>query len=257
MPLLHNRLSVIVFWLTFTQLQLTGQLTDWLVADLLTDLVTSLLTNLLTNWLAYCFNYWLADWLTDCVADRLLDLPATILITNCWNKTRFSRILWKISHIQTSHLCSHSNVPLSFPNVELRIFWSTEMTVIPKSTLGKGKITQVFQDQFCDEYCSSLTNRLDWLANVLRFILRKGIDFNAFMLWIKITAIADQNDWFFISDQICPADVSRRQQPGFWAYLQYCKCFIGCFVIQLLSEPDKLKLCSLFKVRWTYSFINF
>ena len=106
MPLLHNRLSVIVFWLTFTQLQLTGQLTDWLVADLLTDLVTSLLTNLLTNWLADWFNYWLADWLTDCVADRLLDLPATILITNCWNKMRFSWILWKISHTHPSHLCA-------------------------------------------------------------------------------------------------------------------------------------------------------
>ena len=74
-------------------------------------------------------------------------------------------------------------------------------------------------------------------------------NFNTFMMWIKITAIADENDWLFISDQICPADVSRRQQPEFWAYLQYCKCFIDCFVIQLLSEPDKLKLCSLFKVR--------
>ena len=79
-------------------------------------------------------------------------------------------------------------------------------------------------------------------------MLRKGIDFNAFMLWIKITAIADQNDWFFISDQICPADVSRRQRPGFWTYLQYCKCFIDCFVIQLLSEPDKLKLCKVLKI---------
>ena len=90
-----------------------------------------------------------------------------------------------------------------------------------------------------------LTN---WLADILRFMLRKGINYNAFMMWIKITAITDQNDWFFISDQICPADVSRRQQPGFWAYLQYCKCFVDCFVILLLSESDKLKFCSLFKV---------
>ena len=52
----------------------------------------------------------------------------------------------QISYIHSSHLCSHSNVPLSFPNVEPRIFWSTETTVIPKSTLGKEKITQVFQD---------------------------------------------------------------------------------------------------------------
>ena len=133
MPLLRKKLTVIVFWLTFTQLQLIGWLTDWLVADLLTNLLTSLLTDLLTNWLADWFNYWL----TDCVADRLLDLMATIFATNCWNKTRFSWIFWKISYIHSSRLCSHSNVPLSFPNVEPHIFWSTETTVIPKSTLGK------------------------------------------------------------------------------------------------------------------------
>ena len=137
MPLLHKNLSVIVFWLTFTQPQLIGWLADWLEADLLTDLLTSLLTNLLNNWLAYCFNYWLADWLTDCVADRMVDLLATILVTNRWNKTRFSWIFWKILYIHSSHLCSHSNIPLSSPNVEPHIFWSTETTVIPKSTLGK------------------------------------------------------------------------------------------------------------------------
>ena len=104
-------------------------------------------------------------------------------------------------------------------------------------------------DRLLDFLVSSLTNWLDWLADILRFMLRKGINFNAFMMWIKITASGDQNDWFFISDQICPADVSRCQQPGFWAYLQFCKWFIDCFVIPLLSEPDKLKLCSLFKVR--------
>ena len=31
------------------------------------------------------------------------------------------------------------------PNVEPHVFWSTETTVIPKSTLGKWKRTQVFQ----------------------------------------------------------------------------------------------------------------
>ena len=69
-------------------------------------------------------------------------------------------------------------------------------------------------------------------------------------MWIRITAIPDENDWFLISDQICPADMSSFQQPEFWAYLQYCKCGVDCFVIQLLSEPDKLNLCSLFKVRF-------
>ena len=105
-------------------------------------------------------------------------------------------------------------------------------------------------DRLLDFLASSSTNWLNWPADILlRFMLRKGINFIAFMMWIKITMIADQNDWFFISDQICPADVSRRQQAGFWAYLQYYKCCIDCFVTQLLSEPAKL--CSLFKVRYT------
>ena len=50
----------------------------------------------------------------------------------------------KMSYIHSSHLSSHSNVQLSFPNVEPRTFWSTETTVIPNSTLGKGKIPEVF-----------------------------------------------------------------------------------------------------------------
>ena len=57
------------------------------------------------------------------------------------------------------------------------------------------------------------------------------------MIWSKITAIADEDNWFFISDQMCPADVSRLQHPGVRAYLQYCKCCKFCFVIQLFSEP--------------------
>ena len=48
----------------------------------------------------------------------------------------------------------------------------------------------------------------------------------------------------FFSDQMCPADVSRLQQPGFWAYyLWHCKCCIYC-VFQLLGEPDYLNLTS-------------
>ena len=35
---------------------------------------------------------------------------------------------------------------LSLPNVEPRVFWSTETAVMPRSTLGKGKRTQAFQD---------------------------------------------------------------------------------------------------------------
>ena len=37
----------------------------------------------------------------------------------------------QISDTHSSHLCFHSNVPLSSPNVEPRVFWSTEMTANP------------------------------------------------------------------------------------------------------------------------------
>ena len=33
------------------------------------------------------------------------------------------------------------------------------------------------------------------------------------MTWIRNTEIADENDLFLISDQMCPADVTRLQQP--------------------------------------------
>ena len=102
-------------------------------------------------------------------------------------------------------------------------------------------------DRLLDFLARSSNNWLDWSADILIFMLRKGINFNAFTMWIKITAIAYWNDWFFISDQICPEDASRCQQPGFCkAYLQYCKCCIDCFLTQVLNEPAKL--CSLFKV---------
>ena len=132
MPLLHKNLAVIVYWLTFTQPQLIGWLADWLEADLLTDLL---------YWLLCLPTYWPIDWLNGWLTGN-----NTSLVTNHWNKTRFSWIFWKILYIHSSHVCSHSNIPLSSPNVEPHIFWSTETTVIPKSTLGKGKITQVFQD---------------------------------------------------------------------------------------------------------------
>ena len=71
---------------------------------------------------------------------------STIFVTNRLNRNRFSWIFSKISYIHSSHLCRHSNVSLSFPNVEPCVFWSTETTVISKSTLGKGKRAQLSQD---------------------------------------------------------------------------------------------------------------
>ena len=49
----------------------------------------------------------------------------------------------QISYIHASHLCSHSNVPLSFPNVEPSVFWSTEMTANPNQHWGGKNHTSV------------------------------------------------------------------------------------------------------------------
>ena len=44
---------------------------------------------------------------------------------------------------QTSHLCSYSNMPLSFPNVEPSVFWSTEMSANPNQHWGGKNYTSV------------------------------------------------------------------------------------------------------------------
>ena len=76
----------------------------------------------------------------------------------------------RISYIHSSHLCSQSNVPLSFPNVEPRVFWSTEMTANPKSTLGRGKSHKCFK--ICDEYCSGdfFSQRIEWRPKQIALI---------------------------------------------------------------------------------------
>ena len=57
--------------------------------------------------------------------------------------------------------------------------------------------------------------------------------------------IADEDDLFIFSDQMYPGDVSRLQQPAFWAnYHWHCKCCIHCYVLQLLGEPDDLNVTS-------------
>ena len=45
----------------------------------------------------------------------------------------------QISYIHYSHLFSHSNVLLSFPNVGPRVLWSTETTVNTQINIGEGE----------------------------------------------------------------------------------------------------------------------
>ena len=49
----------------------------------------------------------------------------------------------QISYIHSSHLCSHSDVLLSFPNVEPSVFLSTEMTANPNQHWGGENQTNV------------------------------------------------------------------------------------------------------------------
>ena len=103
----------------------------------------------------------------------------------------------QISYIHSSHLCSHSNVPLSFPNVEPSVFWSTEMTANPNQHWRGVNHTRCFK--ICDEDCS----------------LEICIPFNCcncifFKIWILIIKPKRFLDFFTaINCTCCP----------FWAFL--------------------------------------
>ena len=137
----------------------------------------------LTRWLADWITDWSCDWLTDWVADMLTD------------KLAYTNILF-------NWLAHWFNYWLAVLLINWSIDWQSQTDRL-SMTAG------------------SLTNWLDWLADILRFMLRKE----------SRLLIANEDGEFFISDQMCPADVLRLQQPRFWAYLQYCKCCIHCFVI--------------------------
>ena len=55
-------------------------------------------------------------------------------------------------------------MPLSFPNVEPRVFWRTEMTAIPNQHWWRGKSHNDKCFKICDEYCSWLS-WIGWLSN--------------------------------------------------------------------------------------------
>ena len=61
-----------------------------------------------------------------------------------WNSMEvFHTNFLQISYIHSLHLCSHSIVPPSFPNVEPSVFWSTEMTANPNQHWGDENHTSV------------------------------------------------------------------------------------------------------------------
>ena len=72
-----------------------------------------------------------------------------------------------------SHLCSHLNVPVAFPNVERSVFWSTEMTANPNQHWGGKNHTSV--SRFVTRIVEYLT--IQWCqGNTFTYILLKGIN---------------------------------------------------------------------------------
>ena len=67
-----------------------------------------------------------SDWLTNYYNTRHKSLKQEPLVLN----------FLQISNIHASNFCSHSNVPLSSPNVEPSVFWSTEITANPNQHWG-------------------------------------------------------------------------------------------------------------------------
>ena len=140
-----------------------------------------------SSWLTFLpadwVTVWSGDWLTDWLADMLTDVLTDLLTNLLINWLADWLNYWRAVLLKLIDWQSHTN----------------QLIMI----------------------AGSLTNWLYWLADKLRFMLRKE----------SRLLIANEDGQFFILDRMWPADVLRLQQPGFWAYLQYCKCCTHCFVI--------------------------
>ena len=89
----------------------------------------------------------------------------------------------QISYIHSWHLRSHLHLPLSFRNVEPGVFWSSETTVIPKSTLGKGKITQSSVSRFVTSIVACTSPQV--ISTSSQPFLISRIAYNPFVFWIS------------------------------------------------------------------------
>ena len=74
----------------------------------------------------------------------------------------------QIFYIHSSHLCSHSDVLLSFPNVERRVFWSTERDDCNTHDQHCGRTKSHKCFKIGDEYCS-----LRMQPSILAFVASK------------------------------------------------------------------------------------
>ena len=113
-------------------------------------------------------------------------------------------------------------MPLSFRNVEPRVFWGTETTVIPKSTSGKGKRH----------------------TSVSRFLTSILVHSHGLITYTLETARTDEQ-------LLRVVNLSKRViTVEFVYYLRMTKTFFACKSLEVSDFPlDSLNLLSLFCYR--------
>ena len=78
---------------------------------------------------------------------------STILVTNRWNRHRFSRIFWNNHEISTSHCFPPWNVPSPSPMLSHAYFEALRPLWYPNQHWGRGNRHKCFK--IFDEYCRS------------------------------------------------------------------------------------------------------
>ena len=81
---------------------------------------------------------------------------------------------------------------------------------------------------------------VEWVIDLTGFLtywnkfsmLRKEINLLPSIIWIKTTDCLWKWLIFHFRSDLSSGCLSRLQQPGFWAHLQYCKCCSFCLVFQ-------------------------
>ena len=153
-------------------------------------------------WVSGCLTFWLADWvtdwsggwLTDWLADMLTDL-LTDLLTNIVVNWLADWLNYWLAVLLINWL-TDSRIPIDWS--WLLAHWLIELT---------GWLI------YWDSWKEKNQHYLLWIK-IKYWLLMKMVNFS-----FQIRCGQQNND------------VLRLQQPGFWAYLQYCKCCIHCFVI--------------------------
>ena len=211
---------------------LANLLTGWsLSADWLTNELTHWVTDKLSNWLTCQLTDWLAYWLAEGLSDGLTELRT------CWLAN------WLISWL-ADWLADLLTDLQTYLLINLLTNWLAELL-----------------NYWLTDWLTVTDWLIDWLAHWLigftglftywRFMLRKENNFNALH-------DTNQNYWdcwwkwliFHFRSNVSSRCDKTSTATGFRGYLQCHRCCIYCFVIQLMSEPDKLNCWySLFKVR--------